>query len=215
MKTAKVWDLFVRFFHWSLVISVISQLATAEDFKTAHVKVGYFIIALLILRILWGFVGSQYARFKNFIYPPAEILDYLKSLLQGRAKHYTGHNPAGGAMVFALLFFLLLTTLTGLLAYGSEGKGPLAQQPIDLVARASADDDQHRSADNQDSHDRIDRRDPGVAKKLAHFWKNIHETLAGIIIFFIILHVCGVIVSSYVHQENLILGMITGKKNIS
>ena len=220
MKTIKVWDLFVRVFHWSLVVAIILQLATAEDFKSAHAKIGYFIVALLILRIIWGIVGSRHARFTDFIYPPAEILSYLKSLIQGRPKHYIGHNPAGGAMVCALLFFLLLTTLTGLLVYGAEGKGPFALQPVNLVARASADDDQHRGADNHDYHgrgtyDRADHQNPGGAREKTHFWKDIHETIVGIIIFLASLHVCGVIVSSYVHRENLILAMITGKKNIS
>jgi cytochrome b len=106
MKTVKVWDLFVRFFHWSLVAGVIAQLTTAEDLKSVHAAAGYIIIVLLILRIIWGFVGPVHARFTNFIYPPADILAYLRGLIQRRPMHYTGHNPAGGAMVCTLLFFL-------------------------------------------------------------------------------------------------------------
>ena len=217
MKTIKVWDLFVRFFHWSLVIAVISQLATAEDFKTVHVRVGYVIIALLILRIVWGFVGSRYARFKDFIYPPADILAYLKGLLQGRPRHYTGHNPAGGAMVCALLIFLLATTLSGLMTYRAHGKGPLALQSRQMVASAWAHDTNHRDEDERSQHDESnnraeDRHSHGPAEARINFWKDIHESLVGISLTLIVLHICGVIASSYVHRENLILAMITGKK---
>lgn len=59
MKTIKVWDLFVRIFHWSLVIAIIIQMVTAENFKSLHSTIGYFIIVLLILRIIWGFFGSK------------------------------------------------------------------------------------------------------------------------------------------------------------
>jgi cytochrome b len=213
MKTVKVWDLFVRFFHWSLVAGVVVQLATAEDMKNIHAKVGYVIVVLLILRIIWGLVGSTHARFVDFIYPPADILDYLKGLIQRRPRHYIGHNPAGGAMVCALLLSLVLTTLAGLKTLGAEGKGPLALQPSNIMTRAWADDDPHRSAEmgksaqNPHSH--------AGNKAQVHFWKEIHETLVGITLFLIGLHICGVIASSYVHRENLILAMITGKKKVA
>jgi cytochrome b len=115
MKTVKVWDLFVRFFHWALVAAVVSQLATAEDFKNIHANVGYIIVVLLIFRIIWGFVGSRHARFKDFIYPPADIIAYLKGLAGGRPKHYIGHNPAGGAMVSSYVHRenLILAMITG------------------------------------------------------------------------------------------------------
>jgi cytochrome b len=155
MQRVKVWDLFVRMFHWSLVAGVITQLATAEDLKGVHATVGYIIAVLLISRIVWGFVGSTHARFSDFIYPPADILAYLKGLITGRPKHYVGHNPAGGAMVCALLLILSLTALAGLKTLGAEGKGPLAVHPAELMPRAWADDhpDRHRGAFDRDETD--------------------------------------------------------------
>ncbi len=203
MKSVKVWDLFVRLFHWLLVAGIISQLATAEDLKSVHVNIGYMIIILLILRIIWGIVGSRHARFTDFIYRPADILTYLKRLIQGRPGHYIGHNPAGGAMVCALLVVLLLTGLTGLMTLGAEGKGPLSGHSQYITARAWADD--HPSRDDEDASRH-------GSKTQAHFWKEAHETLSGISLFLIGLHICGVLVSSYVHRENLILAMITGRK---
>jgi cytochrome b len=212
MRTIKVWDIFVRCFHWSLVIAIIVQLATAEDAKSVHAAVGYFIVTVLVLRIIWGFIGSKHARFKDFIYPPAEVGGYLKDLFRGRPNHYIGHNPAGGAMVVLLLFVLVLTTWTGLLTYGAEGKGPLALKTQGLVRMSWADDASGESEEGRNSH--LGEENSHTSGKSSHFWKEIHETLVGILLFLAALHVCGVIASSYIHKENLIWAMIIGKKKV-
>ena len=216
MKTIKVWDLFVRVFHWSLVLAILSQLITADDFQPIHVRIGYFIIVLLVLRIIWGFIGTRHARFTDFLYPPTAVLAYLKGLFRGTARRYDGHNPAGGAMVVALLVALTLTTLTGLLTYGAEGRGPLALGTGNLVARALADDDDHD--DRPDHSGRYAYDAPGemhgraASEQNAHFWKEIHESLVGLLIFLAVVHIGGVLVSSYAHKENLVWAMITGRK---
>lgn len=218
MKIAKVWDPFVRIFHWSLVAGVITQLTTADDFKGVHANVGYIVATLLIFRIIWGFVGSRHARFTDFIYPPADVFAYLKGLIRGRPKHYIGHNPAGGAMVCALLLLLVLTAFAGLKTLGAEGKGPLAARPENAITRAWADD--HLYGDDDAAHhdqkrpNGHDQHSHTGNKAQAHFWKEIHETLVGITLFLIGLHLCGVLASSYAHRENLILAMITGNKKL-
>jgi len=121
LQTVTVWDPFVRFFHWTLVICIIGQFITAEDFQDAHVILGYVIIGLVLSRILWGFVGTKHARFNDFLYRPSTTIRYLKSLFNGPPEHYIGHNPAGGAMIIVLLLSLLVTTFTGLMTLGSEG----------------------------------------------------------------------------------------------
>jgi cytochrome b len=218
MKSVNVWDPFVRLFHWSLVAGVITQLATADDLKSVHANVGYLIAVLLVFRIIWGFVGSRHARFTDFIYPPADVLAYLKGLIQGRPKHYIGHNPAGGAMVCALLLLLVLTSFAGLKTLAAEGKGPLAAHFENAITRAWADDHLHGDDDaahhDQKGPNGHDQHSHAGHKAGTHFWKEIHETLVGVTLFLIGLHVCGVLVSSYVHRENLILAMITGNKKL-
>ena len=213
MKTIKVWDIFVRIFHWSLLAAIIAQLITAESAKSVHVTVGYFIVALLILRIIWGFIGSKHARFKDFIYPPADVLGYLNGLLRRQPKHYLGHNPAGGAMVCLLLLVLVLTTFSGLLTYGAEGKGPFASRPAGFTSIAVASDDDHGDTEDHEAAEYAPHNHSGENhSEGAHFWKEIHETLVGILLFLAGVHVCGVLASSYVHKENLIKAMVTGKK---
>ncbi len=214
MKHVKVWDPFVRFFHWALVFSIIIQLLTAESAINIHANVGYFIICLLLTRIVWGVIGSKHARFRDFIYSPGKIIGYLKGLVQRSPQHYVGHNPAGGAMVLTLLFFLLLTTYAGLKTYGTEGKGPLAEQSISVGRNAYAHSDSEDEDDERNEHSATFDQGKTQSKKAHNFWKETHETLVGIVIALIIFHILGVIASSYVHRENLILAMITGKKKI-
>lgn len=111
----KVWDAFVRLFHWSLVVSFVVAWISAEQSDRVHEWSGYLIAALLITRIAWGFVGTKHARFSSFIYNPVTILKFLLDSLCFRAKRYVGHNPAGGAMIIALLVCLLVITTTGIM----------------------------------------------------------------------------------------------------
>jgi cytochrome b len=111
--TVKVWDPFVRFFHWSLAASFVVAYATGDEIEKVHVAAGYMIAGLVALRILWGLVGPSHARFSNFVRPPREVLSYLRDVALLRAPRYIGHNPAGGAMIIALLVALIGTCTTG------------------------------------------------------------------------------------------------------
>lgn len=111
--TIKVWDPFVRIFHWSLVVSFVIAYATGDEIERVHVAAGYAIASLLAVRILWGFVGPRHARFSTFVRPPSEVLAYLRDVVMLRAPHYIGHNPAGGAMIVALMVALTGTCATG------------------------------------------------------------------------------------------------------
>ena len=108
----RVWDPLVRFFHWSLVTAFFIAYLTEDDLLTVHSWAGYLIFSLLIIRLVWGFIGTRYARFSDFVYSPGNVIQFLKDTLHLRAKRYLGHNPAGGAMVILLIISLLMTTTT-------------------------------------------------------------------------------------------------------
>jgi cytochrome b len=121
-----VWDPLVRVFHWSLVAAFTVAYLT-EDPIAVHVWAGYVVGILVAARTIWGFVGPKHARFSDFIYRPAGVVQYMRDLLAFRARRYLGHSPAGGAMVLALLVFLAATVVTGLIVYGGDQQaGPLA-----------------------------------------------------------------------------------------
>ena len=123
----KVWDLPLRIFHWLLVIAFFLAYFTEDELLTVHVWTGYLVGGLLVFRLVWGFVGGQYARFTSFLCTPMQSVAYIKDLIKLQAKRYIGHNPAGAAMIVLLLLSLLMTVITGLAVYGADqAAGPLA-----------------------------------------------------------------------------------------
>ena len=113
--TLRVWDLFVRLFHWSVVTAFALALITPDMSDLLHQGAGYLILVLCLLRVIWGFIGPEHARFRSFLRPPAEIMSFLVATLRLRAPRSVGHNPAGGAMVVALIGLLLVITVSGVL----------------------------------------------------------------------------------------------------
>ncbi len=122
-----VWDPIVRIFHWTLLVAFTVAYFTEDDMLKVHVWAGYIVGALILVRVLWGFIGSPHARFADFLYAPATTLRYVRDLVFMRAPRYLGHSPGGGAMVIVLLLFLAATVVTGLIVYGGDQQaGPLA-----------------------------------------------------------------------------------------
>jgi len=113
--TIQVWDPVVRLFHWTLVIAFAVAWTTGEELQRLHEVAGYMIAGLVSVRVLWGFMGSPHARFSDFLYRPSAVAGHLVDTLRFRGKRYIGHNPAGGAMVLALLLMLAVTCMTGIM----------------------------------------------------------------------------------------------------
>lgn len=109
----KIWDLFTRIFHWSVVILFMLDFWVLEDDSPWHEWAGYAIGVLVLMRIVWGFIGSQHARFSSFFPTPARIRKHMADMKNRQFDHHEGHNPLGGAMVLLLLFMLVVITLSG------------------------------------------------------------------------------------------------------
>ena len=112
-RTVRVWDPFVRVFHWSQAALIAVAWLTEDGPKTLHQTAGYIIAGMLALRVVWGFIGPRHARFSDFVRGPSTVLGYLRAMVAGREPRYLGHNPAGGAMVVALLLTVAGTAMTG------------------------------------------------------------------------------------------------------
>ena len=124
-----VWDLPLRAFHWLLFLSIVGLWVTGKsdadymDWLTRHFdvtwmewhfRIGYFVIGLLLFRIIWGFVGPRHARFVNFVPGPATFFRYFAGVLKRDSKPAVGHNPMGAVMVLVLLASIGLQAFTGL-----------------------------------------------------------------------------------------------------
>lgn len=164
----KVWDPLLRLAHWGLAAAVTLALVSSED-RGLHEAAGYVALGIVGLRILWGVVGPIHARFTDFVYSPGTVLAYLRDLSRLNARRYLGHNPAGGAMILAMLALILVAGVSGWMS--------------------------------------LTDRFFGVG------WvEDLHSASGNLLMFLVIGHVLGVIVSSMLHGENLVRAMITGRK---
>jgi cytochrome b len=167
MKDVLVWDLPVRIFHWLLAASFAGAWLTAEHerWRLLHVTLGCTVLALAVLRVAWGLVGTRHARFGDFVRGPRAALRYLGGLVRGQPQHYAGHNPAGGLAVVALLALAITAAAAGLATY-----------------------------------------------TLGDAYEDLHEALATIMLALVGLHVAAVVVSGWLHRENLVAAMFSGRK---
>lgn len=213
-ETVYVWDPFVRVAHWAVAVAFAVAFVTEDDALTPHVWAGYLIGLLVVLRVLWGFVGPRHARFSDFVFRPRIVVRYLFDLLAFRAERYIGHSPAGGAMAVALLIGLSATVGTGLVDYAiTEKAGPLAGIVADSsFGLAPAAPELFRAASADEDNDK-GRHENGERKKSG--WREIHEVFANLTLALVIAHIGGVLLASLVHRENLARAMITGRKRRS
>ncbi len=180
----KVWDGVVRSFHWLLLLSFVLAWWTSQSgMQQTHEWVGYFLSLLLFVRLLWGVIGSNYARFSSFIFSPAVTLGYVKAIFSGHPGRYLGHNPAGGWMVLAILVALSITIVSGFVVEAViEFEGPL----LGVL--------------------------PALSDHSAYLLLDLHEFMLNVFWVLISFHVAGVVLASVQHRENLVRAMVTGFK---
>ena len=109
----KVWDPLVRIGHWCLVASVAAAWFTREGYGVWHERIGYAALAIVCIRVVWGFAGPHYARFKEFVRTPAATLDYARRVATASEPRHLGHNPLGGWMIVLLFAVIALVGLSG------------------------------------------------------------------------------------------------------
>ena len=210
----RVWDAFVRIAHWLLVAVFFVAFVTEGEPLQPHVIAGYTAGIIVILRIVWGFIGSRHARFSNFVKPPRAVLAYTADHLRGKSPRFLGHSPAGGAMVVLIILMLAATVVSGLGTLAeAEGEGPLSPfisrgvaESAVMPAIVSMVQARERHDGARDDHHGGDREEGP--------WAEAHDMLAHITFFLALFHVAGVLFTSVAHRENLIWAMVTGRKRM-
>ncbi len=178
----KIWDQWVRLFHWSLVIAVSFSLISGETsigFFDWHRYAGEIVLALVLFRLIWGFVGSSNARLLSLVVNPRHAFTHLRDLSKGTLTQERGHSAAGGWAVLAMLVLISIQAITGLFISDDE-------EWVEGALHGSV------SSSNTD------------------FLYNIHHTNASLLQAMVILHIVMVAVYYFVGKQNLIKPMITG-----
>ncbi|MFQ5467998.1 MAG: cytochrome b/b6 domain-containing protein [Kiloniellaceae bacterium] len=205
-RMIRVWDPFVRVFHWAVVAGFFIAYFTEDDLLSLHVWAGYTVGGLVVLRILWGFVGPRYARFSDFVCRPSKAWSYARDLIAFRARRHVGHSPAGGLMALVLMAGLLATVWSGLDLYATENNaGPLAAISAATSMEARAATGAEARAVQVSEENGRDDEGKGILGEL-------HEGLATFMFILVLLHVGGVLLASVAHRENLTRAMVTGLK---
>ncbi len=204
VPTRPVWDPLIRIGHWTLVIAFFTAYLSGDDLFNIHKWAGYVVAAYVLVRIVWGIIGTRHARFTDFVRGPGAVFGYLRGLMTGHVKDYAGHNPAGGAMAIALLLSLLVTTGSGMALYAVEDNaGPLAgivtEETFGPLATTFGEKEEEPHGGHEES---------GAEELL----EGVHKAFVYITLALIGLHLAGVVASSLVHKENLARAMVTGRK---
>jgi cytochrome b len=185
MRRVKVWDLPVRLFHWVLVLLIAAAWATQEfNYMDQHVWCGEAILALLLFRIVWGFIGSDTARFGRFLRGPAEALRHLSHITKREADREIGHNAAGGWMVLVMLALVGVQACTGL--FSNSGDDGTVDGPLKPLVSQSASD----------------------------FLSDVHSFNFDLIEAAIVLHVVAIVAYAVLKRQDLVRPMVTGTKSM-
>ncbi|WP_137110616.1 cytochrome b/b6 domain-containing protein [Rhodobacter sp. SY28-1] len=194
-----LWDPVVRLTHWGIAASVLTNAVLDEGGSLLHVSVGWIVMALLVLRLVWGVLGPAEARFSAFPPNPVTAVRHLRQLVAGRVRHYPSHNPAGALMAYAFWATLAVVTASGL--YLTGGATPM-QVAEEKAAVASGD----WSALIAEGGGESSEED----KSLRHTVEEVHEVAANLLLLLAALHIAGVIVEGRVLRRSLVRPMLLG-----
>ena len=133
----RVWDAPVRTFHWLLVLCFAGAYISAESesWRLLHVTLGYTMGGLIAFRLVWGVLGTRYARFGSFVRSPSAVRSYVKGLVAGRPAHYIGHNPAGAVAIVLMLLVGAAIVASGYAVYNELG-GDWLEEVHEFVGNA-------------------------------------------------------------------------------
>ncbi len=201
-ERVKVWDPLLRVGHWTLATVFTTAYLTGHagtEHSDLHELAGYTAGGILMWRIVWGINGPRTARFKTFVRSPVAALNYAFKLIRGKAPRYIGHEPAGAAMIVAILACLSLTVSTGVIT--NRGRAPVAQTAATAVAPEPSNKTPARTA-------------AGTAAGASNIVGEVHGVLARMTLALVLIHILGVLYASLVHRENLAGSMVTGRKRL-
>lgn len=191
VHAAPAWDPVVRLTHWGIALAVVLNGFVVEDESLIHIWIGYAAISFLVLRLFWGLIGTEEARFTAFPPSLAAAKAHLSDLLAGHHRTYRSHNPLGALMVYALWGTLIIVVATGVMM-ASDPFPSSYGMPGDSFTALFREYEGHRGG--------------------SEFIEDIHELAANTLLFLAVVHVGGVLLESWLSGVNLVRAMVKGGK---
>jgi cytochrome b len=203
-SAARGWDPLVRLTHWGIAAAVILNGLILEDGDQAHIVAGYVALSLLALRLLWGFVGTEEARFSAFPPSPSGAMAHIRRIASGKVETHRSHNPLGALMVYTLWAALAVVIATGLAmeadVFPGEGEEYAAVAPEAMpdarIILADWDEGEHDKGEGEGGEEAVEE---------------LHEVAANLVLILALLHVGGVVFEMARGDRGLIRRMTTGK----
>lgn len=189
-----LWDPVVRVSHWGIALAVLLNAVITEGGGILHIWIGWTALALLLIRVVWGFVGPPEARFAAFPPSAGGALSHLRDLAAWRPKHYASHNPAGALMAYVMWAALAVVIGTGI---AMTGTGPIGA----MERKAAVETQDWSTLDLGES-----RGEEGEALK------EVHEVAGNLLLILAALHVGGVVIESRAMRRNLVRPMLGGAR---
>lgn len=199
------WDLLVRITHWGVALAIVLNGLITDEGSQLHVWIGYGALSLLLLRLLWGFIGSPEARFASFPPSLSAARAHIADIVAGRHAAQRSHNPLGALMAYTMWATLAVVTATGVAMAGSPFQPAKEHEHALLAPAALADEDEGVDYGEDDAHE-------GEEDEEDEVFEEIHEVAANLLLFLAALHVAGVGFESWRSKRNLAREMVTGDR---
>lgn len=205
------WDPVIRLTHWTVALAIVLNGLITEEGSLLHIYIGWAALAMLALRLMWGFIGTEEARFSAFPISISAVREHLSNLLNGVQREYVSHNPLGTLMVYALWGSLLVVTATGIGMTGSPfdpvaGDGHARYGSQEIIAKAAADGPYSRGDEGRRGDEDGDEDEGNEVLE------EVHGLFANLLLVLAALHVGGVALESRLSGRNLAREMVTGRR---
>lgn len=196
----------MRITHWGVAAAIVANGLATEEGSAFHVWIGYAAGALLLLRLLWGFIGPREARFSAFPPSPRAALGHVRDIAAGRRTSHRSHNPLGALMVYALWGTLAVVVVTGIAMSGPPSISTLPVAPASMVGESS------HEADEDEQEDAGERGDGGEGGEMI---EEIHEAAANLLFLLAALHLAGVAFETRRSGPQVVRAMVGGPRRAS
>lgn len=198
------WDPIIKLTHWGVIGLIICNALIVGEGSIAHIYAGYFLAGLLVVRLLWGFVGPASARFASFPPSPRRAIAHIGDLLGGRKNAHVSHNPLGALMAYALWVCLGVIIASGIAMAGPPPKVAFPVSVTELVQEG-----EHETDERYEDEYREHEAEEGEGEEV---FEEVHEVAVNLLYLLILLHILGVAFETARSGKRTVTSMLPGGK---